>query len=189
MTLNYEHLLVYANILMCQIPDYVYEGLACIFCISSVILLTCKGIKDGARYSFVILFFEYVFLILCSTVVFRDTLLERKYDFHLFWSYKAIIEGGRTSLIYENILNIVLFIPVGLLLRAVLQKKRLFRTVIVSIFISIIIEILQFSLKKGFSELDDVIHNTLGCVIGYGIAKMIILSFMSLNNREHNEGN
>lgn len=27
---------------------------------------------------------------------------------------------------------------------------------------------------KGFSEIDDVIHNTLGCMIGYGIYKGVV---------------
>ena len=33
--------------------------------------------------------------------------------------------------------------------------------------ISVTIEALQFWFMKGFSEVDDVMHNTLGCVIGY----------------------
>ena len=35
--------------------------------------------------------------------------------------------------------------------------------------ISITVEALQFWFMKGFSEVDDVMHNTLGCMIGYGI--------------------
>ena len=39
--------------------------------------------------------------------------------------------------------------------------------------ISPTIEALQFFFMRGFSELDDVMHNTLGCLIGFGF--MIIL--------------
>ena len=33
---------------------------------------------------------------------------------------------------------------------------------------SVMIETLQFVLKRGFTEVDDVWHNVVGCVIGWG---------------------
>ena len=40
---------------------------------------------------------------------------------------------------------------------------------IIGCSISVTIEALQFCFLKGFSEVDDVMHNTLGCMIGYGM--------------------
>jgi glycopeptide antibiotics resistance protein len=37
--------------------------------------------------------------------------------------------------------------------------------------ISVTIESLQFFFMRGFSELDDVMHNTLGCILGYILVK------------------
>jgi glycopeptide antibiotics resistance protein len=37
--------------------------------------------------------------------------------------------------------------------------------------ISVTIEALQFFLMRGFSELDDVMHNTVGCLIGWFMVK------------------
>ena len=37
--------------------------------------------------------------------------------------------------------------------------------------ISVTTESLQFFLMRGFSEVDDVMHNTVGCLIGYMIVK------------------
>ena len=34
---------------------------------------------------------------------------------------------------------------------------------------SLLIETLQFVLKRGFAEVDDVFHIVLGCMIGYGV--------------------
>ncbi len=34
---------------------------------------------------------------------------------------------------------------------------------------SLLIEVLQFVFKRGFSEFDDVFHNVLGCAIGFGL--------------------
>lgn len=42
--------------------------------------------------------------------------------------------------------------------------------------ISTTIEVLQFCFMKGFSEMDDVMHNTVGCVIGFGFYSLIELS-------------
>jgi len=38
--------------------------------------------------------------------------------------------------------------------------------------ISISIEVLQLCFMKGFSELDDVMHNTVGCFVGYMLVKI-----------------
>jgi len=47
----------------------------------------------------------YLFLIFCSTIIFRTTGEIRQYDFHPFWSY------DRPDLLVENIMNVVVFIP------------------------------------------------------------------------------
>lgn len=38
--------------------------------------------------------------------------------------------------------------------------------------ISVSIETMQYFFHKGFSETDDVMHNTLGCMIGYVLVKV-----------------
>ena len=37
--------------------------------------------------------------------------------------------------------------------------------------ISVTIEALQFFFMRGFSEVDDVMHNTIGCILGYILVK------------------
>ena len=48
---------------------------------------------------------------------------------------------------------------------------------LVGLCLSVSIEALQFVFKFGFSELDDVIHNTLGCMIGYGVYALVTARF------------
>lgn len=38
---------------------------------------------------------------------------------------------------------------------------------------SLIIELLQLVMLKGCAEMDDIIHNTIGCMIGYGILYLL----------------
>ena len=149
-----------------DIPQEVYEGLLSVFCLGLVIFIAWKGLKTGIRYSATLLLVEYIFLLFCSTVFFRTTSELRKYDFQPFWSYKAI-QDGREDLLAENILNVVVFIPVGLLLGIAFKQMTWLKVLLIGCGISVTIESLQFFFMRGFSELDDVIHNTVGCLIGF----------------------
>ncbi len=151
-----------------DIPKEVYEGLLSVFCIGLVVFIAWKGFKTGLRYSVALLLVEYIFLIFCSTVIFRTTGETRKYDFQPFWSYQAI-QDNREDLLAENIMNVVVFIPVGLLLGIAFKQVTWCKALLIGCEISAVIELLQFFLMRGFSEVDDVMHNTLGCFIGYGI--------------------
>lgn len=149
-----------------DIPQEVYEGLLSVFCLGLVIFIAWKGLKTGIRYSATLLLVEYIFLLFCSTVFFRTTSELRKYDFQPFWSYKAI-QDGREDLLAENIMNVVVFIPVGLLLGIAFKQMTWLKVLLIGCGISVTIESLQFFFMRGFSELDDVIHNTVGCLIGF----------------------
>ena len=157
-----EELSLYLESLTNVNPQYVYEGLLSVFCIGFVLLFVFKK-KIVWRGITGLLLIEYIFLIYCSTVFFRIVREERKFDYTPFWSY------DRSDLMAENIMNVVVFVPVGLLLGIAFKDIRWWKVLLTGAFISISIEVLQFILKKGFSELDDVMHNTLGCMIGYWI--------------------
>lgn len=148
-----------------DIPQEVYEGLLSIFCVGTVLLLVWKGFKTGLRYSAALLLVEYIFLLFCSTVIFRATGETRQYDFHPFWSY------SRPELMVENIMNVVVFILVGLLLSIAFKKMTWWKALLIGCSISVTIEALQFWFIKGFSEVDDVMHNTVGCLLGWFMVK------------------
>lgn len=164
--LEYKQFEDYAINLIHTIPDDVYEGVASIFCIGFVVFIAWKGFKIGFRYSAVLLLIEYIFLLFCSTIIFRPTGETRQYDFHPFWSY------DRPDLLVENIMNVIVFIPVGMILGSLLRVKGSWLVaLLIGCSISITIEALQFWFMRGFSEVDDVMHNTLGCIVGYIMVK------------------
>ena len=188
-----------------DIPQEVYEGLLSVFCIGLVVFIAWKGFKTGFRYSAILLLVEYIFLLFCSTVFFRTTSELRKYDIHPFWSYKAI-QDGREDLLAENIMNVIVFIPIGMILGSLLRVKGSWPSngswlmvkgsstseatksmtwlmvAIIGCGISVTIESLQFFFMRGFSELDDVMHNTLGCLLGYGIMTILRIIFNTRYN-------
>lgn len=137
-----------------------------VYCIGTLFLLTTRGFKKGIKYSIGLLVGEYVFLILCSTVLLRKYAEVFGYNYTPFWSYVAI-QNGRSDLIPVNIMNVVVFIPVGFLLGCMSQRFRWWMILLIGFCMSLSIESMQFYLKRGFAEFDDVFHNTLGCLIGF----------------------
>lgn len=160
-------------VMLCQvIPGWVYEGAISVFCIGCVILLAIYGLNRGWRKILWLFLVEYVFLFYCSTVFFRTYFEERGHNFNLFWSYKAI-QAGRVELLPENIMNVVVFVPIGILLGSLIRVRGSWLiTLAVGLGISVSIEAMQYFLKRGFAELDDAMHNILGGIIGYGIISL-----------------
>mgnify|MGYP004458584977 FL=1 len=136
--------------------------------LSIVIVLGMLMMKWGRVKKFLLgsLLSEYYFLVLCSTVICRGCGSERSKELIPFWNYADIWNrvDYPTDLI-EVLLNIALFVPIGLLLGGMgMRLKRIFLSGVV---LSCVIEGSQFAFRRGLCETDDVIHNTLGCIIGY----------------------
>lgn len=161
------------------IPQTVYEILLSLFLIGAVVLLTLYG-KQATRYILGLLLAEYLFLVLGATVFFRKTILTLNHFLTPFWSYWKLSKGEAPALLNEIILNVALFIPIGILCGALVSKgtkKQYWLTVFLfGMGLAIGIELLQLVLKKGSFEFDDIFHNTLGCMLGFliwlGIAKL-----------------
>ena len=158
------------------VPWGVYKVLILVFCIGLLFIGLIKGVKKGLRAIFSLLFAEYVLFLFCSTAIFREINEKQKFDFRPFWSYLAIKEG-KEELLPEIIMNVVVFIPVGILLGCISKKIGIWLVISIGCGISILIEILQYVFKLGLCEFDDVFHNTMGCLIGYGAYILVRLEY------------
>lgn len=151
------------------VPKPVYEGLLALFCIGTIVFLAVNR-KKAARSIVWLLFFEFVFLVLGMTVFFRHA-GTKAMVFPPFWSYASVLRDGDMTVLHEIILNVVLFVPLGFLWSIQSSKwpKRWqwLSTMILGLSLSMVIELLQYCFKKGCVEVDDVIHNTLGCLVGF----------------------
>ena len=154
-----------------SVPVEWYERGLVFFCIVAVVLVGWLGWEKGWRKVAALLLVEFVFFIFGSTVFFREALTMARYDYTPFWSYKEIL-NGRDDLLVENIMNIAIFLPTGLLLGMTSRKMTWRKVVMIGGFFSVLIEILQYVFQRGLSEVDDIMHNTVGCLIGYGIYKI-----------------
>ncbi|MBQ5951608.1 MAG: VanZ family protein [Lachnospiraceae bacterium] len=66
--------------------------------------------------------------------------------------------------------NVAMFIPSGIVLPIVYKKlNRFWKTAAAGALISLCVEVLQLPLSSRASDVDDLILNTLGVAVGYGI--------------------
>ena len=111
------------------------------------------------------LFFVYL-------AVFRRYAHDVQPEFTPFWSYRAVISGNYGIDVFAQIIeNIVIFIPIGFFLPFLLGEKRSsFFSVGVFVFLlSLFAELCQLIFRLGVCETDDLINNTAGAVVGFGI--------------------
>ena len=78
------------------------------------------------------------------------------------WRYFIYLFGG----------NLFWFVPAGVLVR--LRGGRLWQAALAGLALSLLVETGQFVLGSGVSELDDLILNTLGAVLGFGLAAPLL---------------
>ena len=158
----------YWRILLLYIPCYIYQVLFGMLAFCTLFFFVMKGKREGLRYTIRLLLIEMLFFIYCSTLIYRNSQDKYRYDYRPFWSYDAIY-AGNSLLLSESIMNVLTFIPIGMLLGFGYSRCPWWKLIGVGCIFSISIEVLQLITKRGYSETDDVIHNTLGCLIGYSL--------------------
>lgn len=98
--------------------------------------------------------------------------------YYPFQSYIEIFRGNWRGIVenIENIENIILFIPFGIVLVAP-RKIELKKVIAYGLIFSLSIELLQLIFSLGTFEFDDLIHNTIGCVIGFKLVQKFEFEF------------
>lgn len=109
----------------------------------------------------------------------RQQLNEFKYNLHPFKTiYTYVIDyksNNKEPFIINIIGNIALFIPFGFLLPITFlrQLNRLDKLLFVTVCGIFLIEISQFILQIGVFDIDDIILNSIGVILGFMILKTI----------------
>lgn len=144
-----------------RLSIYNNELLTVLFCVSIVLTSAFVDKKINA-----ILLVVYLIAILYMTLLFRSKVTIASYRF--FGRYGEFLSDRGVR--EEIVNNIVLFVPFGSILYCIYPKRTGF---IISIMLSIIIEAIQYFTGTGFCELDDIISNGLGGIIGVEIARFL----------------
>lgn len=127
-----------------------------------------KNLSLFVRNASGILLLGYVFLVMCSTLLFRNESENVKYALCPFWSYHYLYY----KMIAGLILNVLMFVPIGFFIGWSLKEKHIHSAIAFSLVLSLFIETMQLITKRGIFNIDDIIHNVLGGVIGYGIFRL-----------------
>lgn len=87
-----------------------------------------------------------------------------------FWSYREVLSGRNRELLRADLMNVLLFLPGGLALGELApahwRRKKLALALVLGMVLSVFVEAMQALFQLGLAETDDVIHNTLGCLLG-----------------------
>ena len=131
-----------------------------------------------------IIFVTYVCLLLYFVVIKFNGSIDRissikesrdsgygNYNLYPFRTISPYLDDIRHLYAYMNILgNIVPFVPLGFLIPTISKKYiNALKTILISLICIIGIEIFQFITMLGYFDIDDILLNTFGCIIGYGI--------------------
>ena len=119
------------------------------------------------------IFIIYIIIVMGATLVDRVSGYE-SVNLHLFSSYKDAYNSFSIGEWRNLILNILMFVPIGILMPLLFNKfQQWYITYLVGFVATLFIEILQFISKRGIFEIDDIINNFLG----YGIVMFFISLF------------
>lgn len=156
----------YLERLASSIPEILIELLLITLIVGTLLFVSQKGMKNGLKSGLKLFLTDYIALLYCSTIIFRKRMKVIKYDLVPFRSYGEILNGQTEYLFPQVIMNILVFIPLGFLLKVSFPAMKLWQLLLLGIGLSVTIEVSQLIFHKGFCEIDDVIHNGIGCLIG-----------------------
>lgn len=150
------------------------------------------GADSKKRRLVVRILFILYFILLCYFLFFSEemgrTYAERGYHYNLvplkeikrFLLYREIL--GMRSVLLNIVGNVAAFMPFGALLPVFSARGRRFRfTALYSFELSLFVELLQLISKVGSFDVDDILLNTIGGILGFALYK-IIMHFW--NNRK-----
>ena len=126
--------------------------------------------KTLIRYVLIV----YIFGVLSFTFIVRETMILRTPDnrsmvLEPFREIDAMLHQPNHFFWFMQIsLNILLFIPFGFLLPIISERfKSLWYTIVTEFIFSAGIKTMQYITGRGLTEVDDVINNTVGTLVGY----------------------
>ena len=106
----------------------------------------------------------FLSFVLTITIIERVPRRNVRYNLELFWTIKRIL-AGRTYLFWEIFWNVVLFVPLGVMISALLKRPCV--AIPIGVLMSATIEVAQLLTRRGLFEFDDIIYNSVGALIGF----------------------
>ena len=164
------------NYVRSYLGDFLVLGVLVLLVLSVGYVLAKKFLWKGKKVCsfssviFLAIFLSYLFVVFCLTLLSRSgQLYTERQIIPLFYSYKSAWYSSPSE--WKNIIaNILMFVPFGCLLPMSIRWFRSFiKTYFAGLLLTVGIEFLQYIRNCGVCEMDDILNNFLGAMIGYGI--------------------
>lgn len=153
-------------LLMLAISVYAYKRIKCRY---------DHGDISKPRGFVLWLLLNYVILLLFFTVFGRRSWDYYRYNFDPWYSYLDVLSTGDITVAFQIAVNIAAFIPLGSMSSLAAKRHGFLKGLLCGVAVSVCIEFLQLVLRSGYCEIDDLISNSLGTLIGCVLAGICIL--------------
>lgn len=136
------------------------------FCAVSIVLYKRQKFNKLQCFAAILLSL-YIVVLLYFTVVGRYSHEEYGYEIQFFTSYRWFFQYNGEQVLRQLLINLIMLVPVGFLLPVIIQAKHKYLiTMALSLLLTTFIETMQLITKCGSFEVDDIINNFIGAVIG-----------------------
>lgn len=147
----------------------------------SVIVRLTRRLSGGKNqgYPFGRLTVRIWYLLFVLMVVFagRPDVFDKWVNLSAFLAYKEALVDFSAKTVLNIILNILLFVPFGFLFAFDFEKlKRSWLVLPLGCLFSLAVELFQLAFSIGIADVDDLINNLLGVVIGYSFYRLIYIA-------------
>ena len=164
MNFNFDYITNYIIEYDTGVPNTIIMGiLVIIFGTMIVLSLISANGKVFIRNSAWCMLIGYLFLTICATIIYREVSETYRCSFYPFLNYTELYD----EMLAQIILNVVMFIPIGFLLGIAVRNTNTLKVLGIGCMLSLTIEIIQLVSRRGVFNIDDIIHNTLGGIIGF----------------------
>lgn len=151
-------------------------GTLLVFLILVTLLILNKEKWTTREKCFKTAVWSYLYFIFLYTFLSRPVKADVNFNLTPFWSYQHIFLTHDFKIVLEVLINCMMLIPVGILVPWAYKNylhedgTRERNTVLLFGFVvSVSIECLQLLTRTGLFEWDDIIHNMIGLILGYGL--------------------
>ncbi|WP_154889630.1 VanZ family protein [Longibaculum muris] len=132
-----------------------------------------------------ILLIGYIIVVLLVTLAGRARVIQYGISLELFSSYHYAWNNFSIVEWRNIILNILMFVPLGFLLPLVHESfKTWWKTYLAGLGLTVFIELSQLIFHLGVFEVDDIMNNAVGCMIGFGIYALFALIYGCFQKKE-----
>lgn len=137
--------------------------------VSRVLKRYPRMLRAGSLVLLVIYLVANVYLTMLS----RPTRIYHHMQLTPLWSFGEAFVKGREEVREEIILNVLLYVPLGYLMHYAFPRLRSWRVIAAGVLLSGLTETVQLFFKLGLCEVDDLMTNTFGTVLGVGAYQLV----------------